>query len=146
MNKIHVTVNVGDEIFDEAALQILKKKVREVIQSEYSDVINAEVRRIVDNELPNINRSFARTTSVKRAIEDRLESQLAEQAFRDEMDAITKRIVSEYTKKAVDAIADFDKSIPKMMEDILLKNLQNKVFANLQVSYNPEKVKQNDYR
>lgn len=141
MNKIHVTVGVGDEIFDEAALQILKKKVRELVQCEISDAIKAEVQRMVDSEIHDVNRSFYRTKTIQRAIEDRLESKLAERAFRDEMDAITKRIVSEYTKKAVDSIASFDKSIPKMMSDILLKRLQDNVFANVQISYSNEEKK-----
>ncbi|MBQ9291449.1 MAG: hypothetical protein IJ210_15180 [Clostridia bacterium] len=142
MNKIHVTVNVGDEIFDEAALQILKKKVREQVQCESSDAIKAEVRRMVDSEIHDVNRSFYRTKTIQRAIEDRLESKLAERAFQDEMDAITKRIVSEYTKKAVDAIASFDKSIPKMISDILLKSLQDSIFVNAQISYSKEEKKQ----
>lgn len=138
MNKIHVTVDVGDEIFDEAALQTLKKKVRELVQKENSDAIKAEVRRIVDSE--PLKGSYSRTRNIQRAIEDSLGSRLAEQAFRDEMDAITKRIVSEYTKKAVDAIADFDKSIPKMMSDMLLKSLKDN-FANVQISYSTEEKK-----
>ena len=141
MNKVHVTVEVGEEIFDEASIQILKKKVRELASAGTNEVLEREVRRAVTNEIQSINRSYARTKQMQKYVEDAMKEILAKKTFQDGADEITKKAikecteqinkaVEEYKAKSEKVIADFEKKIPERVNEILREALMGGIDTN----------------
>ena len=126
MPRININFEVDDNLFDEASMQALKSKVRQLVQKECSESLGGRVEQSVKDhvyrEANAIIKSFDQCWGTSAAREDmrkRLKEQAAQLAFSDEdlKRAVDKNMkpVFEYAEEAMQQIK---KKIDSLDQDI----------------------------
>lgn len=122
MPRININFEVDDNLFDEASMQALKSKVRQLVQKECSESLGGRVEQAVNDcvrrEANAIIKSFDQYWGTSAAREDmrkRLKEQAAQLAFSDED---LKRAVDKNMKPVFEYAEEAMQKIKKMIDSL----------------------------
>ena len=82
MSKINFTLDITDEMFDEAAQQLIKSKVRQAIANEMSATLEPELNKMVDRyvktAVENLNDKWAWSKESRKVLNEKIYDKIAE--------------------------------------------------------------------
>lgn len=133
--QLHINIEVDDEVIEQAAINAIKTKIRELLAQETNHLVYDIIHKEVERQVNGIKASDWRRSELEKkavtAVSDAAAKNIAENMIVDTVNKCLKN-VSDAATKAVDSIQNVD--VEKIVQDItsdLVKTLFGQTISKM---------------